>query len=161
MEERDPMKLIETISGKFLDHHDYKGKAEAEIKVGELSPLVWAYVGDCVYELFIRTFLVFDKRRKLHKIHDEAVKYVNSSAQSAIVHAIEPFLNSEEKEIVLKGRNTKSNLPRSSNAVEYRYSTGLEALIGYLYLTGKLDRLNEILYIILNNLDCIEAGTSK
>ena len=86
---------------------------------------------------------------------------MNSSAQSAIVHAIEPFLNSEEKEIVLKGRNTKSNLPRSSNAVEYRYSTGLEALIGYLYLTGKLDRLNEILYIILNNLDCIEAGTSK
>ncbi len=161
MEERDPMTLIINTSEKFLGHNDYKGKAQAEIKVGELSPLIWAYVGDGVYELFIRTFLVFNKRRKVHEIHDEAVKYVNSSAQSAIVHAIEPFLDEEEKFIVIKGRNTKSNLPRSSNAVEYRYSTGLEALIGHLYLEGKLDRLKEIFHIILNNLDCIEANTSK
>ena len=115
-----------------------------------MSPLTWAYVGDCVYELFIRTQLVNTTNLKPHKLHVEAIKYVKAGAQAESLKKIYDKLTSEEQDIVRRGRNTENHhLPKNSNVQEYMYATAFEALIGYLYLTKKTERLSEILNIIL------------
>ncbi|HHT89817.1 MAG: ribonuclease III domain-containing protein [Bacillota bacterium] len=110
----------------------------------ELSPLVLAYVGDAVYELYIRTRLA-GYPAKMHKLHRMAVKYVQASKQAEIVHRWEPELTEDERNLVRRGRNAKGGSSRHGDVVDYRYSTGLEALLGYLYLTGQEERLQELL----------------
>lgn len=123
-------------------------KTEEEINL--LSPLTWAYVGDCVYELYIRANLVNQTSLKPHKLHIESIKYVKAKAQANILKEIEDHLTEEEKDIVRRGRNAESHhLPKNANVQEYRYATALEALIGYLYLTKKSERLKEILALIM------------
>lgn len=119
-------------------------KSEAEVNM--LSPLTWAYVGDCVYELYIRTNLVNNTKLKPHKLHIEAIKYVKAKAQADILKTIEAELTDEEKEIVRRARNAENHhLPKNANPADYMYSTAFEGLIGYLYLTKKDERLKEIL----------------
>ena len=111
-----------------------------------MSPLVWAYVGDSVYELYIRNYLVSTTNLKPHKLHIEAIKYVSAKAQANTLNNIFEKLTEEEKDIVRRGRNVKNHhLPKNSNVQEYMHSTAFEALIGYLYLTKQNQRLNEIL----------------
>lgn len=115
-----------------------------EVKL--LPPLTWAYVGDCVYELYIRTKLINETHMKPHALHIESIKYVKASAQSEILKRIYNDLTEEEKDIVRRGRNAENHhLPKNSTVEEYRYSTAFEALIGYLYLTKQDQRLEEIL----------------
>ena len=117
-----------------------------ENDVNLLSPLTWAYIGDCVYELYIRTELVNKTNLKPHKLHIESIKYVKAKAQAEILQNIYDELTEEEKDIVRRGRNTENHhLPKNSNVQEYMYSTAFEALIGYLYLTKNNKRLKEIL----------------
>ena len=119
---------------------------ELEKRVNEVSPLTWAYIGDAVYELYIRENLVNKTKLKPHKLHLESIKYVKASAQARILHEIEEDLTEEEKEIVRRTRNTKNHhLPKHTEVNEYRYSTAFEGLIGYLYLTKQEERLKEIL----------------
>lgn len=119
---------------------------ELEKRINELSPLTWAYVGDAVYELYIRENLVNKTKLKPHKLHLESIKYVKASAQATILHKIEEELTEEEKEIVRRTRNTKNHhLPKNAEVNEYMYSTAFEGLIGYLYLTKQDERLKEIL----------------
>ena len=111
-----------------------------------LSPLVWAYVGDAVYEQYIRTYLVTNTYLKPHKLHIESIKYVKAGAQAKILKALEKELTDEEKEVVRRARNTKNHhLPKNADVTEYMYSTAFEGLIGYLYLTKQEERLDEIL----------------
>lgn len=117
---------------------------EPGLNPNELSPLVLAYVGDAVFELYIRTKLA-SYPAKMHKLHKNAVKYVQASSQAAIILAWEPDLTEEEKEVVRRGRNAKGGVPRHGDVAEYRYSTGMEALLGYLYLNGQVERLLELL----------------
>lgn len=115
-----------------------------EVKL--MSPLVWAYIGDCVYELYIRTKLVNTTKLKPHKLHIEAIKYVKAKAQAQILANIYDELEEEEKNIVRRGRNAENHhLPKNANVADYTYSTAFEALIGYLYLTKQDERLKEIL----------------
>lgn len=117
-----------------------------ENDVNLLSPLTWAYIGDCVYELYIRTELINKTNLKPHKLHIESIKYVKAKAQAEILQNIYDELTEEEKDIVRRGRNTENHhLPKNSNVQEYMYSTAFEALIGYLYLTKNNKRLKEIL----------------
>jgi len=117
-----------------------------EEEINLLSPLTWAYVGDCVYELYIRTNLVNQTNLKPHKLHIETIKYVKAKSQAKILEQIQDKLTKEEKDIVRRGRNAESHhLPKNSNVQEYRYATAFEALIGYLYLTHQNKRLKEIL----------------
>lgn len=118
----------------------------------ELSPLVLAYVGDAVYELYIRTKLAAYPA-KMQKLHRRAVTYVQAASQAEIIHAWEPELTEEERDVVRRGRNAKSGMPRHADVVEYRYSTGMEALIGHLYLTGQEERLLELLSKIIPTMD--------
>ena len=121
-----------------------RNKKIEEVKM--LSPLVWAYIGDSVYELFIRTNLVNNSNAKPHKLHIESIKYVKAGAQANILKKIEDKLTDEEKDIVRRGRNCENHhVAKNSTVADYSYSTGFEALIGYLYLMKQDDRLEEIL----------------
>lgn len=122
--------------------NNIKGKEE----VNFMSPLVWAYVGDAVYELYIRTHLVNTTKLNPHKLHIESIKYVKAAAQANALEQLMPELTEEETNIVRRARNTQNHhLPKNANVTEYMYSTAFEGLIGYLYLTEQKDRLNKIL----------------
>ncbi len=111
-----------------------------------LSPLTWAYVGDCVYELYIRTKLVNKTKMKPHQLHIEAIKYVKAKSQAELLKKIEDELTDEEKDIVRRTRNTQNHhLPKNSNVQEYMYATAFEGLIGYLYLTKQNERIKYLL----------------
>lgn len=115
-------------------------------EINQLSPLTWAYVGDAVYELYVRTHLVDVTKLKPHKLHLESIKYVKAQAQAERLKKIETILSQEEQEIVRRGRNTKNyHIAKNASVQDYMYSTAFEALIGYLYLTGKQERLKQIL----------------
>ena len=121
-----------------------------EIDVNQMSPLVWAYIGDSVYEQYIRDYLVTNTKFKPHKLHIEATKFVKAAAQAKILEQLEKDLTDEEKEIVRRARNTKNHhLPKNSNIQEYMYATAFEGLIGYLHLSKNKDRLTEILKLSL------------
>lgn len=116
-----------------------------------LSPLVWAYVGDSVYELFIRTHLINNSNAKPHKLHIEAIRFVKAKAQADILKKIDDKLSEEEKDIVRRGRNTENHhIAKNAELADYTQSTGFEALIGYLYLTKQDERLKEILNLCID-----------
>ena len=117
-------------------------KQEVEL----MSPLTWAYIGDAVYELFIRNKLINETNLKPHKLHIEAIKYVKAKAQAELLQKIYDNLNEEEKDIVRRGRNTENHhTAKNADVADYAQSTGFEALIGYLYLSKQDKRLKEIL----------------
>ena len=114
-------------------------KTPEEVQI--MSPLTWAYVGDCVYELFIRTYLIDTTKLNPHKLHIEAIKYVKAGAQAKVLQELNDKLTDEEKDIVRRARNANNHhLPKNSNVQEYMYATAFEALIGYLYLSKKYER---------------------
>ena len=117
-----------------------------EKEVNLMSPLTWAYVGDCVYELYVRTKLVNETKLKPHALHIEAIKYVKAQSQAETLKKIYDDLTEKEQEIVRRGRNAENHhLPKNANVQDYMYSTAFEALIGYLYLTKQNGRLKDIL----------------
>ena len=117
-----------------------------EEEVNQMSPLTWAYVGDCVYELYIRTKLVDTTKLKPHELHIKSVKYVKAKAQAETLKKLETILTEEEKEIVRRGRNTQTHhIAKNASMQDYMYATAFEALIGYLYLTKQDDRLFEMM----------------
>jgi ribonuclease-3 family protein len=114
--------------------------------VENLNPLVLAYLGDAVYELFVRCGLVARGYTRVGLLHQEATNLVRATCQARFLHEIEGSLTEEEIRVMKRGRNAKSgHVPRSAEVVEYRWSTGFESLIGYLYLKGRFERLEEIL----------------
>lgn len=109
-----------------------------------LSPLQLAYIGDAVYELLVRTYLLKQKT-PVKKLHNANISYVKAEAQASIVHKLEDSLREKEKRIVKKGRNAKSKtVPRNAKLIDYKYATGFEALFGYLYLTEQDERIDEL-----------------
>ncbi|MPQ42365.1 Mini-ribonuclease 3 [Clostridium tarantellae] len=112
-----------------------------------LNPLQLALIGDVVYELFIRNYILSDNvGLSAHKIHIKAIQYVKAKAQSNIIRLLEDDLNEEEHYIYKRGRNAKSaTVPKNADVRDYRNATGFEALIGYLYLSNNEERLNYIL----------------
>ena len=121
-------------------------REKSEMDVRMLSPLTWAYVGDSVYEMYVRTHLINTTKLKPHKIHIEAINNVKAKAQADILKRIQDSLTEEEQDVVRRGRNAENHhLPKNAEPADYMYSTAFEALIGYLYLTKRDERLKEIL----------------
>ena len=120
-----------------------------------ISPLVLAYLGDTVYESYIREYLIKKNiNKKVNDLHKSAIKYVNAKAQATVIHAIEDELTEDEERIYKRGRNQKSHTsPKNADIIDYKHATGFEALIGYLHLNNEIDRLN---YIISKGIDIIE-----
>lgn len=116
-----------------------------------LNPLVLAFIGDAIYEVFVRTYLVDNNRYiSAHKLHVKAVSFVKAHAQNEIMKKIEDKLTEEEYSIFKRGRNSKSGtVPKNAQVQEYRVATGFETLIGFLYITEQVDRLNELLEMII------------
>lgn len=120
-------------------------------EINLLSPLTWAYIGDCIYEIYIRTNLVNKTKLKPHAMHMKAIEKVKAQAQAETLKKIYDILTDEEKDIVRRGRNAENHhVPKNSNVQEYSYATAFEALIGYLYLTKNTKRLKEILEITVD-----------
>ena len=112
----------------------------------EYSPLVLAYMGDAVYELYIRSLLVSGHNTQVNKLHKEATTFVKAKAQSEILEKIYPLLTEEEITIYKRGRNAHSYTSAKNASInDYRRATGFEALMGYLYISGNTDRINELL----------------
>ena len=120
--------------------------------VNLMQPLVWAYIGDAVYEVYIRTYLVDNTKLNVHKLHIKSIEYVKAASQAHILQEIMPYLNEEEQNIVRRTRNAENHhLPKNASVEEYMYATAFEGLIGYLYLTDQKERLEEILEKCINN----------
>lgn len=117
-------------------------------KIEMLSPLVLAFVGDTVYDLYVRTRLVSQTNAGVDKLHKNATSYVNCSAQSQSIKKIEPFLTESERAVFKRGRNSKSHTPKNAEMADYKNATGFEALIGYIYLKGDNKRLKEIMDMV-------------
>jgi len=106
------------------------------------SPLVLAYMGDAIYELLIRTYIVKLGNAPVNKMHKKAKTYVNAGAQKELFYRIEPELTEEEMNIFKRGRNAKTNSKaKNASMSDYKTATGLEALFGYLYLQKDMDRI--------------------
>jgi len=119
-----------------------------------ISPLGLAHVGDAVFELMVRTRLCDLGASTAKKLHGEAVTFVSAKAQAAAAERIRPVLCEEEQAVYKRGRNAHVNTtPRGSTYEEYHAATGLEALFGYLYLSGQTDRLNELFEIAVNTME--------
>ncbi len=110
------------------------------------SPLTLAYIGDVVYDLIIRTLVVEQGNAPVNKLHKRVSSMVKASAQMELYHGIEDMLTEEELSIYKRGRNAKSfTTAKNATITEYRSATGLEALMGYLYLDNRLDRVLELI----------------
>ena len=133
MEENMPLEPNAYIYNQF-------GIVEVDLK--SYSPLVLAYIGDGVYELVLRTVFVGQGNRQVNKLHRLCSHYTKARAQSEIVDILLPHMTETEKETFRKGRNAKSyTTAKNASVNDYRRATGLEALVGYLYLSGEFSRL--------------------
>ena len=118
----------------------------------DFSPITLAYIGDTVYDLFVRCKILEKGERPINDIHRDAINTVSAAAQARSVHNIEEYLSEEEKGILKWGRNAKSgHVPKNADAVDYRWATGFETLTGVLYLRGDIQRLEEILNLAYLN----------
>lgn len=123
------------------------------------SPLALAYIGDGVYEMFIRTAVLKKGNAPVNKLHKSAKEWVRAGTQAKIYHLIEPQLSEKEKNILRRGRNAKSiSAPKNADITEYRHATGLEALIGYLYIEGNIERIKELIYLGLTQIQTNTNG---
>ena len=126
-----------------------------KIKLITMSPLVLAYLGDTVYESYIREHLIRQNiNRKVNNLHKLEIQYSKAKAQATIIHELEDELTEEEMKIFKRGRNQKSHTaPKNADIIDYKYATGFEALIGYLYLSEDKERLE---YIVKKGIEIIE-----
>ena len=124
---------------------------DKNVEVSSLSPLTLAFVGDTVFDLFVRERLVCQANRPVNKLHKEATTLVKASAQAEAMQKIMPIFTEEETSVFKRGRNAHTNhKAKNANEGDYHYATGLEALFGYLYLSGRKDRLTELFEIIVS-----------
>lgn len=117
-----------------------------ELDIREYNIKTLAYMGDVVYELYIREHIVRNSREVASKLHKKTIKYVSAKAQEYIISNIYEILTEDEKEIYKRGRNATSNtVPKNTDVVTYKKATGFEAVIGYLYFTAQNRRLKDLI----------------
>lgn len=113
-----------------------------------------AYIGDAVYEVYVRKHIMENSHEQVNKLHKKAIKYVSAKAQSHIIQVLENKFTQAEQAIFKRGRNAVSNtVPKNTDVITYKIATGFEAVIGYLYLNNETERLD---YILKESIDIIE-----
>ena len=123
------------------------------VDIREQSPLSLAFVGDAVYSLLIREYLVTNKRYNINTLNKLTVQYVSAKGQFLALSLIRDILTEEEAAVIKRGQNaSKASVAKHASVEEYRASTGFECLIGYLKLTGQDDRIKFITDYIIENL---------
>jgi len=119
----------------------------------QLNSLALAYMGDAVLEIYVRRHLLYNGKVRPNMLHREATKYVSAKGQAKVVHQLmeDEFFTEEEYAVLKRGRNAKSGtIPKNTDVQTYRYSTGFEAILGYLYLANREERLEEIIKAALS-----------
>lgn len=121
-------------------------------QVNAISNTGLALVGDGVYELLVRTYLCTKGDRTVQKLHKDTVELVKAPAQAKFAEKLKPFFTEEEQDYFRRGKNAHTHAaPKSASPREYALATGLECLFGALYLLGRIERLNELFYILMEN----------
>ncbi len=115
------------------------------LPANQYGVLSLAYIGDSVYEIYVRSFLISKSDQKVNMLHKQATKFVCASAQAEFYHKIAGMLTEEEQAVFHRGRNAKSQPPKNAQLSDYRIATGVETLIGYLYLQNKGERISELM----------------
>lgn len=116
-----------------------------------INVITLAYLGDAVYEVYVRNYLIKKGIAKVEELQKEAINFVSAKSQNKILDYLinNNILNEDEIDIVKRGRNYKrDNHPKNTDIITYKMATGFETLIGYLYLENKIDRLDEIINVI-------------
>ncbi|MBR3198530.1 MAG: Mini-ribonuclease 3 [Bacilli bacterium] len=146
----DILKLKESLN-REKDQKDIES-IKKYINIKNTNSLSLAYLGDAVYELYIRLYLL-NSNKKVNDLQKESINYVSAKAQSKFLDNMinNNFLTEEEIEIIKRARNHKSHPSKSVDIITYKKATGLEALIGYLKLTKNEDRINEIMKYIVGD----------
>ena len=121
-----------SFSGEFLPPNQY-------------GALTLAYIGDCVYEMYVRSYLIAESDHRVNDLHKKATKLVCAKAQAELYHRIETILTEAEQAVFHRGRNTKSQVPKHAVLSDYRTATGVETLLGYLYLKQENDRISQLM----------------
>ena len=125
-----------------------------EVDIKEYSPLTLAYIGDCIYDLIIKTLVINEGNRQVQKLHQKTSSYVQASAQSKMMRTMQEHLTEEEHAIYKRGRNAKSfSTAKNATVSDYRRATGFEALMGWLYLRGESRRALEIIKLAFDKLE--------
>jgi len=127
-----------------------------EVDIKQYSPLTLAYIGDCIYDLVIKSLVVNQGNKQVNKLHKETSELVQAKTQSLMMRAMQEHLSEEEHAVYKRGRNAKSISPAKNQSItDYRRATGFEALLGYLYLKKEWKRLLDLVKI---GLDSIKEG---
>lgn len=137
---------------RFIEKIDRRILTDDDIKM--MNGLKLAYIGDAVYESYVRTYIMHNYRSKVSDLNKKGVSFVKASAQAQIVDFLKPHLTDAEWAVVTRGRNSKVSTPaKNANIKDYKMATGFEALIGLLHLKGDKDRLEELIIMGINHLD--------
>ncbi|MEA4806072.1 Mini-ribonuclease 3 [Acetobacterium wieringae] len=134
----EPTENLKTIKAT-IDRHYTREQAAA------MNPLALAYLGDGIYSDMIRKYLLGCGHQNVNFMTKTAIHYVRASAQAQIIRELLPELTEAEQRMVKRGRNTASQVPKNANPSDYRYATGFETLIGYLFLCGETERMNALI----------------
>lgn len=144
---------------KELNKKELLDQIKTEFQCGKVdirsySPLTLAFLGDCVFEIIIRTVIVERGNRPPNRLHKDKAKIVNAATQARMIEVLEEKLTEEERNVYHRGRNAKSyTSAKNASITDYRKATGLEALCGYLYLQGRMDRVLELVKNGLHKLE--------
>jgi len=137
---------------QFLDKIDRRTLTEDEVKM--MNAMKLAYIGDAVYEVYIRTYVMNNYRSNVNNLNRKAVSFVKAGAQARIVEYLKPYLSEKEWAVVMRGRNHKvTTASKNADIKDYKLATGFEALIGQLYLKGEKDRLEELIIHGIKHID--------
>lgn len=130
--------MEESIKAAFgLEEQDYRS----------FSALTLAYIGDCIFDLVIRTVVIYKSKKQVNDLHKKATRFVKAETQAVMVQGLldNDMLTEEEKAVYKRGRNTKSHTSAKNASIgAYRKATGFEAVLGYLYVTGQMERVLEL-----------------
>ena len=128
-----------------------------EVDAGTYSPLVLAYIGDCIYDLIIKSIVVNKGNKQVNKLHKETSSLVQASTQSLMMRTMQEHLTEEERTVYKRGRNAKSISPAKNQSItDYRRATGFEAMLGYLYLKKEWKRRLDLVKIGLDSIKEVE-----
>ncbi len=137
------------LNQEIIDY--FEGK---EVDIKTYSPLTFAYIGDDVFDLVIRTIVVNKGNTSPNKLHNMVIRYVSAKAQAKMYDAINLLLNDEEQDVLRRGRNSKPHTKaKNASSADYMKATALETLIGYLYLRDDIERIFELIKIGINKIE--------
>lgn len=137
------------LNQEIIDY--FEGK---EVDIKTYSPLTFAYIGDDVFDLVIRTIVVNKGNTSPNKLHNTVIRYVSAKAQAKMLDAINSLLTDEEQDILRRGRNSKPHTKaKNASSADYMKATALETLIGYLYLKNDMERIFELIKTGVNKIE--------